>query len=287
MREGQLVSRGRARRVGAIVLATLTLASVSACASGGGPMVINFYTPATDAATFTAVAQDCTNQLGGRFAIRHVSLPRGPGEQRLQLARRLSAHDRGLDVMALDVVWTAEFAEAGWALPLSDDPAGRAEADATVQSVAKVSVGSVLQSGQHLITLVPADAPLEIEANIFGRENGFVHVGDPVSIKFDTFPYSQFGMAEGSVRIVSPDSFTAQDEARNPTSAVPVPQTSTEPFYRTRIAIDKVALHDVPGGFRVIPGMPVTADIKVGKRTVLSYLLGRMMPLAQEGMREP
>ena len=162
-----------------------------------------------------------------------------------------------------------------------------AESDATVQSVAKVSVGSVMQSGQHFITLVPADAPLEIEANIFGRDNGFVHVGDPVAIKFDTFPYSQYGMAEGTVRIVSPDSFTAQDEARNPTSAVPVPQTSTEPFYRTRIAIDKVALHDVPGGFRVVPGMPVTADIKVGKRTVLKYLLGRVMPLAQEGMREP
>jgi multiple sugar transport system substrate-binding protein len=130
-----VVSRVRARRVGAIALATLTLASVSACGSGDGRTVINFYTPATDAATFTAVAQDCTNQLGGRFVIRHVSLPRGPGEQRLQLARRLSAHDRGLDVMALDVVWTAEFAEAGWALPLSDDPAGRAEANATVDTL--------------------------------------------------------------------------------------------------------------------------------------------------------
>jgi hemolysin D len=162
----------------------------------------------------------------------------------------------------------------------------RSEGDATVQSVAKVSVGSVMQSGQHFITLVPADAPLEIEANIFGHDNGFVHVGDPVSIKFDTFPYSQYGMAEGAVRIVSPDSFTAQDEARNPTSAVPLP-TDSDPFYRARIAIDRVALHNVPAGFRVTPGMPVTADIKVGKRTVLSYLLGRMMPLAQEGMREP
>jgi HlyD family secretion protein len=37
----------------------------------------------------------------------------------------------------------------------------------------------------------------------------------------------------------------------------------------------------------VIPGMPVTADIKIGKRTVLRYLLGRVMPLAREGMREP
>ena len=161
----------------------------------------------------------------------------------------------------------------------------KSEGDATVQSIAKVSVGSVMQSGQHFFTLVPADAPLEIEANIFGHDNGFVHVGDPMAIKFDTFPYSQYGMAEGTVRVISPNSFTAQDEARNPTSAVPLPTTS-EPFYRARIAIDRVALHDVPGGFRATPGMPVTVDIKVGKRT-LSYQLGRMMPLAQEGMREP
>jgi hemolysin D len=162
----------------------------------------------------------------------------------------------------------------------------RSDLDAVVQSVAKVSVGSVLQSGQQFLTLVPTNAPLEVEAIISGHENGFVHVGDPVAIKFDTFPYSQYGMAEGTVRIVSPDSFTGQSEARNPTSSVPV-ATATDPFYRSRIAIERVALHDVPVGFRVIPGMPVTADIKVGKRTVLQYLLGLMLPVAQEAMREP
>jgi hemolysin D len=163
----------------------------------------------------------------------------------------------------------------------------RAESDATVQSVAKVSVGSVLQSGEQFITLVPAEAPLEVEANVSGNEDGFVRVGDPVAIKFDTFPYSQYGMAQGTVRIVSPMSFNAQEEARHPTSKVPLPPSSLEPFYLARIAIDKVALHDVPPSFRVIPGMPVTADIKIGKRTVLRYLLGRIMPLAREGMREP
>ena len=157
--------------------------------------------------------------------------------------------------------------------------------DAIVQSVAKVSVGSVMQSGQQLITLVPLNAPLEVEANISGNENGFVHLHDPVAVKFDTFPYSQYGMAEGTVRILSPDAFTAQTEARNPTSAVPV--ATSEPFYRSRISIDRVALHDVPDGFHLIPGMPVTADIKVGKRTVLSYLLGMMLPVAHEAMREP
>ena len=162
----------------------------------------------------------------------------------------------------------------------------RSERDAIVLSLAKVSVGSVMQSGQQFMMLVPDDADLEIEANISGRDNGFVHVQDPVAIKFDTFPFSQYGMAEGKVRIVSPDSFTAQSEARNPTSAVPV-TTSSEPFYRSRISIDRMALHDVPGGFRMIPGMPVTADIKVGRRTVLGYLLGLMLPVAQEAMREP
>jgi hemolysin D len=163
----------------------------------------------------------------------------------------------------------------------------RSERDAIVQSVAKVSVGSVLQSGQHFLTLVPADAPLEIEANISGHDNGFVHIGDPVAIKFDTFPFSQYGMAEGTVRVVSPDAFTAQDEARNPTSTVPVLASNTEPFYRTRIAIERVALHDVPTAFHVTPGMPVTADVKVGKRTILKYLLGWVLPVAQEAMREP
>jgi multiple sugar transport system substrate-binding protein len=117
------------------VLATLIVASVSACGASSNELVISFYTPADDGATFTAVAQDCTKQFGGRFAIQQISLPRAPGEQRLQLARRLTGHDRTLDVMALDVVWTAEFAEAGWALPLSDDPAGQADADATVDTL--------------------------------------------------------------------------------------------------------------------------------------------------------
>jgi hemolysin D len=165
----------------------------------------------------------------------------------------------------------------------------RAGRDATVLTVAKVSVGSVLQSGEQFITLVPSDAPLEVEADILGSDNGYVHVGDPVAIKFDTFPFTQYGMAYGTVRIISADSFTAQDDQRNPTGAVAMPatQNTVQPYYRARIAIDRIALHDVPSGFRLMPGMPVTADVKVGKRTVLQYLLERILPVTKEGMREP
>ena len=123
-------------RLGAAALAVLTTASiVTACGSSSSGIVVNLYTPANEMATFTAVAKRCNEQLGGRFTIHQVSLPKGADDQRLQLARRLTGNDKALDVMALDVVWTAEFADAGWALPLSDDPAGRAESDATTDTL--------------------------------------------------------------------------------------------------------------------------------------------------------
>ena len=127
---------GRAQRVGVGVLVSLTVASVvSACGSGLDSQTVSLYTPASETATFTAVAKRCNEQFGGRFRIQQFSLPKGADDQRLQLARRLTGNDRTLDIMALDVVWTAEFAEAGWALPLSDDPAGQAEADANADTL--------------------------------------------------------------------------------------------------------------------------------------------------------
>lgn len=141
----------------------------------------------------------------------------------------------------------------------------RAEHDGIVLSVAKVSVGSVLQAGQEFITLVPSDAPLEIEADILSSDNGFVHVGDQVSIKFAAYNYTQFGMAHGTVRIISPDSFTGFDDQRNPTGALPpLGSAQSEPDHRARISIDRIEMHDTPRGFSLIPGMPVTADILVG-----------------------
>ncbi len=166
----------------------------------------------------------------------------------------------------------------------------RADRDATVLSIGKMSIGSVVSAGQALFSLVPTDAPLEVEANVLGGESGFVHVGDPVAIKFDTFAYTQFGMAHGVVRTISPDSFSQQEESRNPTGSAPAPAggpSGGAVWYRTRITLDHIDMHDVPQGFRLIPGMSVTADILVGKRSIMRYLLGRFAPIAQEGMREP
>ena len=165
-----------------------------------------------------------------------------------------------------------------------------ADQDATVLSVAPVSVGSVLQSSDQFIKMVPANAPLEVEASVAGNDAGFVHVGDKVTVKFDTFPFTQYGSATGTVRIVSPDSFSMPQNDQtvsrgNQPAGQPPPMGAT--YYRLKISLDTIGLHDTPRDFHVTPGMPVTADVMVGKRTVLSYIFSRALPVAMDGMREP
>jgi len=162
----------------------------------------------------------------------------------------------------------------------------RAEQDSIVLNIAKVSPGSVLQSGEQFLTLVPVDAPLEVETNVAGMDAGFVHPGNTVMVKFDTFPFTQYGAAEGTVRIVSADSFTSNPDEKQ--RGAQQSQVGNAPaFYRSRITLDKINLHGTPPGFRVGPGMAITADIKVGERTVVGYLLSRVLPVAMDGMREP
>lgn len=165
----------------------------------------------------------------------------------------------------------------------------RAERESIVLSVAPVSVGSVMQSAEQFITLVPTDAPLEIEAILDGRDAGFVARGNPVAIKFDTFSYALYGMAEGTVQVISPDSFRNPNEDRNRQSGRGRAGSTDfgNAYYRARISIDTLKMHDLPPGFRVNPGMPVTADVKIGKRTVLAYLFSRVVPATTEGLREP
>jgi HlyD family type I secretion membrane fusion protein len=158
----------------------------------------------------------------------------------------------------------------------------RAEQDAVVLTVAKVSVGSVMQSGDQFITLVPMASPLEVEARIAGADAGYVQEGQKVTIKFETFPYVQYGVAQGSVRTLSADSFIGSEDARHGAVFNQAP-----PYYKTRIAVDEIKMHDVPGGFQLKPGMPVTADIRVGQRNILRYLFARVLPIGLEGMREP
>lgn len=172
----------------------------------------------------------------------------------------------------------------------------RAEADSIILNVSRVAPGTILQSGTQLMTTVPVDAPLEVVAPIDGAEAGFVSVGDKVAIKFDTLPYFRYGYAEGHVVKLSDDSFTDPTSGQsNPASTQPTisPQspgnTGTAPvyYYRATISIDKLLLRHAPESFRLMPGMPLQADIRIGQRTIMAYLFDKFVPFFSRGLREP
>ncbi len=107
-----------ARHVTAGAVTVLAAAGLTACGSDSSGTVLSFYTAADGAEQYAQAAAVCTEQAQGRYSVQQRTLPKNADDQRLQLARRLTGGDAGLDLMTLDVVWTAEFAEAGWALPL-------------------------------------------------------------------------------------------------------------------------------------------------------------------------
>lgn len=104
--------RGRWAAAGGVVLAAAVLAGCGAEAAG--PPTLNFYTPADGATQYAEAAADCTTAANGRYTIAQQTLPKGADDQRLQLARRLVAGDTSVDIVGIDVTWTAEFAKAGW-----------------------------------------------------------------------------------------------------------------------------------------------------------------------------
>lgn len=168
--------------------------------------------------------------------------------------------------------------------------------DSIVLSVARVTDGAVLQAGVQIMTTVPVNAQLEVSAPIDGSDSGFVQLGDMVEIKFDTLPYFRFGYAIGHVTKMSSDSFTdPTGGASNPTGQQPTISTQapenmgTAPvyYYHATISIDKMHFKRQPTSFKIMPGMPVEADIRVGKRTILQYMFDKWIPFLEQGMQEP
>ncbi|HLY88250.1 MAG TPA: HlyD family type I secretion periplasmic adaptor subunit [Acetobacteraceae bacterium] len=157
--------------------------------------------------------------------------------------------------------------------------------DAVVLSVGMISPGSIVTSGAPLLRLVPIDAPLVAEIAIPGIDSGYVRPGETVRIKFDTLPFLQYGSALGVVRAISADSFSPETAPQEGGSLLPNrPRTL---YYRGDVTLDTVQLHDTPQGFRLMPGMPLTADVKVGTRSVLAYFIGKIIPIAQDSLHEP
>ncbi len=152
----------------------------------------------------------------------------------------------------------------------------KAPDDAVVLKLAKLSVGSVLKEGDPLVNLAPLRSPIEAEVHIAARDVGFIRAGDAVTIKLDAFDFVEHGTAAGKVRAISDGSFTLDDNGN-----------TVDPYYKARIELTSVNLKDVPAGFRLIPGMTLSADIQVGARSVFMYLVKGLARGVSEAMREP
>lgn len=145
-----------------------------------------------------------------------------------------------------------------------------------VLTLAKLSVGSVLKPGDPFITLMPLDTRLEAEIKIASRDVGFARAGDHCVLNIDAFNSAEHGTAEGVVRWISEGAFTADDDGK------PV-----DAYYKARCSVDASHFVGVPDNFRLIPGMTLTGDINVGKRSVAMYLIGGMLRGFSTSMREP
>jgi HlyD family secretion protein len=156
----------------------------------------------------------------------------------------------------------------------------RAPVDSIVLEIGSRSVGSVIRQAETLFVLVPQDDPLQAEINVDGKDIGQVAVGQQVRLKFDAFPFQKYGTASGKVRIVSQGSFTPEGKEEAVRRATPL-------YYRVLVDMTDTRLHNLPEHFQMIPGMTVTAEMKVGRRRVISYFLYPLLRGLDESIREP
>ena len=149
--------------------------------------------------------------------------------------------------------------------------------DAVVLDMAKLSQGSVVQAAEQMFTLVPLGAALEAEVKIDAVDIGYIKSGDVVHIKLDAFPFQKHGALDGKVRTISEDAFRRDSGAPGALDA----------YYLSRIAYGDSKLKKMPDKARLLPGMTLSAEIVVGKRSVMSYLIWPLTKAMDESIREP
>jgi hemolysin D len=163
----------------------------------------------------------------------------------------------------------------------------RAPADGVVLELGQRAVGAVAKEAESLITLVPRGNKIEAEVEVDSADVARLRVGDTVRVKLDALPFQRHGTINGKVRVITENSFQPDKN-----TSAPGPQTGKDPdgrpaFFRARVSLGPVTLQDVPTDFRLIPGMTTTAEILVGKRTIISYLLDPVIRVFDESLREP
>jgi hemolysin D len=148
--------------------------------------------------------------------------------------------------------------------------------DAVVLEVAQRSTGSIVREAEPLVTLVPLGEPLQAEVQITSQDVGYVKVQDPVRLKIDAFPFQKHGLINGQLDKLGQDAFTPSGN-----------NAPAAPYYLGSATLDHNNLRNLPRNAPLLPGMTLSAEIVVGKRTVMSYVMYPVMRGLAEAAREP
>lgn len=153
----------------------------------------------------------------------------------------------------------------------------RAPAAGVVKELATHTAGTVVQPGSVLMTIVPMGEAVQAEVWVDQIDAGFVEERMAVALKVATFPFQKYGTVPGRIRHLSPDATEASgnDRSGDPRSG-----------YRALIALDTTSLERDGRRFTLAPGMQVSAEIHLGTRSVMEYLLSPVQKTVLEAARE-
>lgn len=161
----------------------------------------------------------------------------------------------------------------------------KASQDGIVKDIATHTAGTVVQPGTVLLTLVPREETLRAEVWVSNEDIGFVRKGQEVKLKFSAFPFQKYGMIEGVVEHVSADA--ADDTAANSGNSATGPALKGRPLvYRALVTLKTMSLETGGRRFPLSAGMQTNAEIRLGDRTVLEYLLSPVRKAWHEAGRE-
>ncbi len=163
----------------------------------------------------------------------------------------------------------------------------KAPQDGIIKDLATHTIGTVISPGTILMTLVPKDETLRAEVWVSNEDVGFIHLGEPTKIKFASYQFQKYGMVDGQVAHLSADATDNTQQGAGQSAPPSAKSPSGQPF-AYRALIDLKAQELIADGVRhaLSPGMQVTAEIHLGTRTILEYLLSPVMGAFQEAGRE-
>ncbi len=137
-------ARTRARALATGLVGLAIALGVSACGGGSsGPPELTWFIQIQPGGTVEKVADACTKAANGKYSIKPEYLPTDATQAREQLVRRLAADDPSIDLVGMDVIYTGEFANAGWVRPWS-----KADAAAVTKGVFKSTVDTATYEGK-------------------------------------------------------------------------------------------------------------------------------------------